>query len=248
MSVRRLEQGREVPPINSDFRRATPVDNFIFTALDVMASGIAHEIRNPLAVCSSAVQFLRDEDLEPELRRDCVEKAIAGIHKATETIENMLRFARLSVTENMTRTDPVALLNQALSVVSHQEHLNTLEVVTSYCPQPLAVLGVPSLLEQAFICILLKSIAAMPEGGVLKLSVTAQDRDVLVRISDSGIGIPADGIGKVFDPSYVYSAAGKDMGLGLSICYSIIQQHHGHIQVESEVGIGTCFSVHLPLA
>ena len=94
MSVRRLEQGREVPPINSDFRRATPVDNFIFTALDVMASGIAHEIRNPLAVCSSAVQFLRDEDLEPELRRDCVEKAIAGIHKATETIENMLRFAR----------------------------------------------------------------------------------------------------------------------------------------------------------
>jgi signal transduction histidine kinase len=248
MSVRRLEQGREVPPINSDFRRATPVDNFIFTALDVMASGIAHEIRNPLAVCSSAVQFLRDEDLEPELRRDCVEKAIAGIHKATETIENMLRFARLSVTENMTRTDPVALLNQALSVVSHQEHLNTLEVVTSYCPQPLAVLGVPSLLEQAFICILLKSIAAMPEGGVLKLSVTAQDRDVLVRISDSGIGIPADGICKVFDPSYVYSAAGKDMGLGLSICYSIIQQHHGHIQVESEVGIGTCFSVHLPLA
>lgn len=83
---------------------------------------------------------------------------------------------------------------------------------------------------------------------MLKLSVTAQDRDVLVRISDSGIGIPADGIGKVFDPSYVYSAAGKDMGLGLSICYSIIQQHHGHIQVESEVGIGTCFSVHLPLA
>ena len=247
MNVRRLEQVREVPPINSDFRRATPVDHFMFTALDVMASGIAHEIRNPLAVCSSAIQFLRDEDLEPELRRDCVEKAIAGIHRATEAIENMLRFVRLSVAENMTRADPVALLNQALSVVSQQEHLNTLEVLTAYCPQPLAVLGVPSLLEQAFICILLKSIATMPERGILKLSVTAQDREVLVRIRDSGIGIPADEIGKVFDPFYSYSPAGKGMGLGLSICHSIIQQHQGRIQVESEVGVGTCFSVHLPL-
>lgn len=248
MSVRHLEQVREIPPSKSAFRRATPVDHFIFTALDVMASGIAHEISNPLAVCSSAVQFLRNEDLEPELRRDCIEKAIAGIHKATETIENMLRFARLSVAEKMTRADPVTLLNQALSVVSHQEHLSTLEVVTSYCPQPLAVLGVPALLEQAFICILLKSIAATPERGVLKLSVTAQDREVLVRIRDNGIGIPAAEIGKVFDPFYTYSPSGKDMGLGLSICHSIIQHHHGHIQVESEVGIGTCFSVHLPLA
>ena len=217
-------------------------------ALGVMAGGIAHEIRNPLAVCSSAAQFLRDEDLEPEMRRDCVEKTIAGVHKASEIIENLLRFARSSASEKMIRTDLVVLLNQALSVVSHQALLNKLEVTSSFCAQELAVSGVPSLLEQAFINILLNAIAAMPDGGVLSLRVETQDAEVLVLISDTGVGIPAAEIGMIFDPFYTRSPVGKGTGLGLSICYSIIQQHHGRIEVESDVGIGTCFRVHLPVA
>jgi PAS domain S-box-containing protein len=217
-------------------------------ALGVMAGGIAHEIRNPLAVCSSAAQFLRDEELEPELRRDCVEKTISSVHKASEIIENLLRFARSSVSEKMMRTDPKIMLNQALSVVSHQAHLNQLEVVTTLCPQQLAVYGVPSLLEQAFINILLNSIAAMPSGGVLSLSVEVQGSEVLVWIKDTGVGIPAGEISKIFDPFYTRSPVGKGTGLGLSICYSIIQQHNGHIEVESEEGVGTSFCVHLPLA
>ena len=217
-------------------------------ALGVMAGGIAHEIRNPLAVCSSAAQFLRDEDLDPELHRECVEKTIAGIHKASEIIENLLRFARSSAAEKMTRIDPTALLTQALSVVSHQAHLNQLEIETEFCPQTLAVRGVPSLLEQAFINILLNAIAAMPNGGLLSLSLDGDGEDVLVRIADTGVGIDPADIGKIFDPFYTRSPVGKGTGLGLSICYTIIQQHHGRIEVESEPGIGTCFCVHLPLA
>jgi signal transduction histidine kinase len=148
----------------------------------------------------------------------------------------------------MTRADPVVLLNQALSVVSHQAHLNKLDVETAFCPDPLSVRGVPSLLEQAFINILLNAIAAMPNGGMLSLAVDCQGPEVLVRIADTGVGIPAADIGKVFDPFYTRSPVGKGTGLGLSICYSIIQQHHGRIEVESQVGIGTCFCVHLPLA
>jgi signal transduction histidine kinase len=217
-------------------------------ALGVMAGGIAHEIRNPLAVCSSAAQFMLDDDLDAGLRRECVEKIIAGIHKASEIIENLLRFARSSAAEKMTRIDPAALLNQALSVVSHQALLNQLDIETQFCPQPLSVRGVPSLLEQAFINILLNAIAAMPNGGQLTLALDVEGEEVLVRIVDTGVGIDPADIGKVFDPFYTRSPVGKGTGLGLSICYSIIQQHHGRIEVESEPGIGTSFCVHLPLA
>ncbi|WP_236848873.1 PAS domain-containing protein [Candidatus Thiodictyon syntrophicum] len=217
-------------------------------ALGVMAGGIAHEIRNPLAVCSSAAQFLLDEDLAPDLRRECVQKTIAGVHKASEIIENLLRFARPAGGDKMTRVDPLALLTQALSVVNHQAHLNQLDVETQFCEQPLWVRGVPSLLEQAFINILLNAIASMPNGGLLTLTLDRDGDEVLVHVIDTGVGIDAADIGKIFDPFYTRSPVGKGTGLGLSICYSIIQQHHGRIEVESAPGIGTCFVVHLPLA
>ncbi|HYN79694.1 MAG TPA: PAS domain-containing protein [Lamprocystis sp. (in: g-proteobacteria)] len=216
-------------------------------ALGVMAGGIAHEIRNPLAVCSSAAQFLLGDDLDSALRRECAEKVIAGIHKASAIIENLLRFARSSAAEKMTRIDPAALLTQALSVVSHQALLNQLEIETWFCGEPLSVRGVPSLLEQAFINILLNAIAAMPNGGLLTLGLDCEGEEVLVRIVDTGVGIDPADIGKVFDPFYTRSPVGKGTGLGLSICYSIIQQHHGHIDVTSEPGIGTAFRVHLPV-
>ena len=219
-------------------------------ALGVMAGGIAHEIRNPLAVCSSAAQFLLDEDLAPELRRECVQKTIAGVHKASEIIENLLRFARPAGGDKMTRVDPAVLLNQALSVVNHQAILNQLEVETQFCEEHLWVRGVPSLLEQAFINILLNAIAAMPNGGLLTLSLDCDNEhgEVLIHVIDTGVGIDHADIGKIFDPFYTRSPVGKGTGLGLSICYSIIQQHLGRIEVDSTPGIGTCFIVHLPLA
>lgn len=223
-------------------------------ALGVMAGGIAHEIRNPLAVCSSSAQFLleafeeADADApDAQLRRDCLSRIIAGIHKASEIIENLLRFARTSANEKMTLVDLGALLGQALSVVDHQAHLNRLEVVTAFCPEPILVRGVPSLLETACINMMLNSIAAMPDGGKLTVALNVEDAQAVIRIIDTGVGIEAHDVGRVFDPFYTKSPVGKGTGLGLSICYSIIQQHQGSIEVESEPGIGTCFCVHLPL-
>ena len=217
-------------------------------ALGVMAGGIAHEIRNPLAVCSSAAQFLRDDDLVAGMRSECVEKIISGIHKASEIIENLLRFARSSPAEKMTAIDPADLVTRALSVVNHLAHLNQLDVETRYCPHPLSVRGVPSLLEQAFINILLNAIAAMPNGGRLVVALECGNQEALVRIIDTGVGIDPADLSKIFDPFYTRAPVGKGTGLGLSICYSIIRQHHGRIEVESEAGVGTRFCIHLPLA
>nr|WP_300988802.1 ATP-binding protein [Thiocapsa sp.] len=217
-------------------------------ALGVMAGGIAHEIRNPLAVCSSAAQFLLDDSLEPELQRECVEKTIAGVGKASEIIENLLRFARPCAVEKMTLVEPLALLKQALSVVSHQAQIARIEVEMQVGDRPLRARGVPSLLEQAFINLLLNAMAAMPAGGRLTIAVDQDGDEVSVQISDTGVGIHAADLLRIFDPFYTRSPIGQGTGLGLSICYSIIEQHRGRIDVQSEVGVGTCFHVRLPLA
>ncbi|NCC39104.1 MAG: PAS domain-containing sensor histidine kinase [Gammaproteobacteria bacterium] len=217
-------------------------------ALGVMAGGIAHEIRNPLAVASSAAQFLLEESLEPELRDECARKTIAGIHKASQIIENLLRFARPEAAEKMTRIDPVAVLHQAVSMVEHQASLNRIEIQTRFFEHPYWVRGVASLLEQAFINILLNAIAAMPGGGLLAVATEIAGDQLVVRVRDTGIGIDSADLGRIFDPFYTCSPVARGTGLGLSICYSIIRQHQGRIEVESQAGLGTCFHVSLPLA
>jgi signal transduction histidine kinase len=152
-------------------------------ALGVMAGGIAHEIRNPLAVCSSAAQFLLDESLEPELQRECVAKTIAGVSKASEIIENLLRFARPCAVEKMTLVEPVPLLEQALSVISHQAQIARIEVEMQVGDGPFWVRGVPSLLEQAFLNLFLNAIAAMPTGGRLFIEVDQEGSESTRRTS-----------------------------------------------------------------
>jgi len=82
----------------------------------------------------------------------------------------------------------------------------------------------------------------------LHIRITSDEEAGTLTISDTGIGIEPGDLGRIFDPFYTTSPVGKGTGLGLSICYSIVQQHHGYIDVQSEPGIGTCFTVHLPAA
>ncbi|QVL47613.1 MAG: PAS domain-containing sensor histidine kinase [Thiocapsa sp.] len=150
--------------------------------------------------------------------------------------------------EKMTLVEPLALLKQALSVVSHQAQIARIEVEMQVGDRPLWARGVPSLLEQAFINLFLNAIAAMPAGGRLTIEVDQKGDEVSVQISDTGVGIHAADLLRIFDPFYTRSPIGQGTGLGLSICYSIIEQHRGRIDVQSEIGVGTCFHVRLPLA
>ena len=95
--------------------------------------------------------------------------------------------------------------------------------------------------------IFLNAINAMPSGGVLSITVNMVEDRVIVRISDTGVGIPAGDLDKIFDPFHTSSPVGQGTGLGLSICYSIIRQHLGSIQAESRYGQGASIIVTLPL-
>lgn len=216
-------------------------------ALGVMAGGIAHEIRNPLAVCSSAAQFLMEDDMEPAFRQECAEKIYKGIRKASEIIENLLRFARPSEKADVELVDLVTMLRETLALVANQARIQKVATKTSFPQGPVLVSGVKSLLQQVFMNLFLNAINAMPSGGVLNISVESQEREVRVAVSDTGKGISSEDMDKIFDPFYTTSPVGQGTGLGLSVSYSIVKQHFGSIEIESREGKGSTFWVRLPV-
>jgi PAS domain S-box-containing protein len=216
-------------------------------ALGVMAGGIAHEVRNPLAVCASAAQFLQEEGTPPEMLRECASKIHAGIQRASMIIENLLRFARPSVKAEMTKIDLASVLRETLSLVANEAKLQKIELRPQIPEEPVWISGIEGLLQQAFVNLFLNAINAMPEGGVLSLEVGRDENEVWVPIADTGAGISPEDQDKIFDPFYTTAPVGKGSGLGLSICYSIIKQHFGAIEVNSTPGRGSVFIVRFPI-
>jgi PAS domain S-box-containing protein len=215
-------------------------------ALGVMARGIAHEIRTPLAISSSAAQFLTEDELTPEFRRECAEKVHIGIHKASTIIENLLRFAHPSADKSKTPLDLMRVVKEALILVDNQTKVQNIEIRTHFPPGPCQVLGVHSLLEQVFINLLLNAMNAMPNGGTVDIFAEQAASQVLLRITDTGAGISQEDLDKIFDPFFTRAPLGKGTGLGLSICSAIVDQHGGSIGVESQSGKGSTFTVKLP--
>ncbi len=216
-------------------------------ALGVMAGGIAHEVRNPLAICSSAAQFLMDDEIDPAFSRECAGKIHKGIQGASVIIEKLLKFARPSVQTDIERVNLSLLLKETLDLVANQAKIQKIELTIQFPKVPVFVSGEASLLQQMFMNLFLNAIKAMPDGGILGLSMERRADEVVVRVVDTGQGITPTEIGKIFDPFYTTSPVGKGTGLGLSICYSIVKQHFGSIEVESIEGKGTTFTVRLPV-
>ena len=215
-------------------------------ALGVMAGGIAHEIRNPLAICSSSAQFLLEEESTPEFRRECAEKIHQGLQRASSIIENLLRYSHPSANLQTTLINFLSLIRETHDLVRYHAKVKKIVIKTSFPQKNVMVDGVATLLQQAFINLFLNAINAMPNGGELKIDVKMDQSHVRVQITDNGCGISPLDIGKIFDPFYTTSVVGEGTGLGLSICHSIVKQHKGSIEVESVESQGSVFTVKIP--
>ncbi len=216
-------------------------------ALGVMAGGIAHEIRNPLASCSSAAQFLADEKvISPEFLRECAETIRRGVRRASTIIENLLRYAHPDTPIHPSPVNLVDLITETLALVAAHARLNQVETGTSFASAPAMVQGVGTLLQQVFMNLFLNAIQAMPTGGRLQVVLDMEDGGLRVRVIDSGCGIRKENIQKVFDPFYTTSTAKDGTGLGLAICYTVMKQHGGSIAIESNVGSGCTVTVRFP--
>jgi PAS domain S-box-containing protein len=216
-------------------------------ALGVMAGGIAHEIRNPLAICSSAAQFLLDNDISLDFRKECAEKIYVGIQRVSTIIENMLKFSRPPIESDIERMNFINLIREAVALISNQAGIQKIKLKLHLPEEPVFIRGSAGLLQQVFINFFLNSFKAMPDGGTLSISVKDTKTKVMIRVADTGHGILPENQNNVFDPFYTTSPVGKGTGLGLSICYAIIEHHSGTIEIDSAERKGTAFTITLPI-
>ncbi len=217
-------------------------------ALGMVIGGIAHEIRNPLGVSSAAAQLLRRGITSPALLEECVAKVIGGIDRASVIVESLLRFARPGPIKETTRVNMVDVAKNALMFASGEAAART---NVEWDPPPPAngiyAEGVQNLLELVVINLLLNAFQAMPDGGQLTIGIRRVAREVVLEIGDTGQGIPESHLTKIFDPFFTMRGGSRRSGLGLSVSHSIVRQHGGSVSVRTAAGVGTTFTVRLPV-
>lgn len=216
------------------------------TSLGVMAGGIAHEIRNPLGICSAAAQLMLEVPDDRDLQHECAQRIHENIKRAALVIDNLLKFARPTEEQYL----PVELnhiIDESLALIFNQARNQHIRIHYTPNLQIPSVMANSSLLQQVFTNLLLNACHAMSEGGDLEVKGMASGDWVSIQFSDTGHGIKREDISKIFDPFFTTRPVGQGTGLGLPISYSIIQQHGGRIDVESAPGKGSTFTVYLPI-
>jgi len=211
--------------------------------LGQLAGGIGHELRNPLGAIKNAAYFLNMvlEDPEPEVKEslEILEKEVAT---SEMIIGSLLDFARPKPPMRR-KVDINEVVRESLSRVTAPESVEVTSQLDGVLP---VILADPVLLGQVFRNLILNAIQAMPEGGQLTVkSELAGPKWVAVSFADTGVGIPEENLGKLFEPLFTTKA--KGIGLGLAISKAFVEAHGGTIEVQSKVGKGCTFSVRLPI-
>ncbi len=217
-------------------------------ALAHMAGGIAHEIRNPLAISSSAAQLLQNARLAPHLIEECVGKVLSGINRASLIIENLLVFAKPMTDYTLTQVNLVEVIAATVKGLTLRAFNQNISIVQELSPKCLFLRGNSELLHRAFLNLFLNGFGAMPLGGPLVVSTDGNGLEAKVRVKDSGKGMSKEQCARAFDPFFNDYPATGGIGLGLSVAYSIVRHHGGTIQVDSELEKGSTFVVTLPLS
>jgi signal transduction histidine kinase len=220
-------------------------------ALGEMASGVAHDFNNVLAVILGRVELALEDVTDDRLKKDLkiIEQTALD---ASGMVRRLQEFSRVRVGHALEPVDLEQLVQHALQMVeSRQVQLKEAESVNIEIATELSemgsVLGDAAELKQALVNIIFNSIDAMPEGGKIDVMSKQENGSVMLSVRDTGEGIPDEIKGKIFDPFFTTKGT-KGLGLGLSVTYGIINRHGGKIDFESTVGEGTAFIIQLPLA
>ena len=214
--------------------------------LGMLAAGIAHEIGNPLSSMSAILQVMEMKHPSPELL-DRIRALHSHVERIGSIVQDVTGFARPSAGRR-SPADVGSLLAKALQIFRFHSKAKQIKVETSVCPGVVSVEVIEDQIVQVLLNLLLNAADASGGVGVVTVAVKAHDRQAILSVSDAGVGITEDGKRRLFTPFYTTKEQGKGVGLGLFISESIARGHGGHIDVVSEPGKGSVFTLLLPLA
>ncbi len=218
-----------------------------------LASGIAHEIRNPLTGIQGAIQILAEGFPKEDGRKQVTDEIQKQIYRLERLVKDLLNYAK-PVPANYVPTDMNQMIDTVLSFfLIQQSHSENLKIEKRFSPHLPRVLLDSNSMEQAFLNIILNAQKAMPRGGTLTVLTRPADRkeekteikEIQIVFEDTGGGISKSNLSKIFNP--FFSTRSDGTGLGLSITKNIVEQHRGTIEVESQIQVGTKFTITLPV-
>ncbi len=209
-----------------------------------VAAGVAHELNNPLSTILGFVQSLIRHPGAPDLV-EALRTVEREVLRCGELVQDMLAFTRKPA-DTMSLEKLPKLIDAVLRLVGARAKSSHVALKCSYGENipPVRVSG--NQIQQVVINLCTNALDAMPKGGTLSVESRWAGNDVVLRVSDTGVGMSPEQLGRIFNPFFTTKEIGKGTGLGLSIVREIIANHKGRIEVQSEVGRGTTFQVFLP--
>jgi two-component system, sporulation sensor kinase E len=213
-------------------------------SVGTLVAGLAHEIGTPMGVIQGHAKML-ERHLSDDRARWRLSTIQEQVSRISRIIQSLLNMARPKATERL----PVALeplLETTLSFLSEKFARREVEIVRDF-QSVSSILGDPERLQQLLLNLFLNAVDAMPDGGELRIRLAPDGHaGIHLTVADTGCGIPKENLAQIFEPFYTSKEAGTGNGLGLMVASRIVNDHGGSMDVESRVGEGTQFLIHLP--
>ncbi len=219
------------------------------SSIGLLAAGVAHEVNTPLTGVSSYTQMLLGMLPETDPKHALLQKVRRQADRASDIVNNLLNFSRTGGASEFTEIDVHRVLDDTLQLLEPQLRHSQIETVRAYETGLPKAFGNAGKLQQVFTNLLLNARDAIVDGGRISLSTASSEDDSLtIEVTDTGLGIAPENVAKIYDPFFTTKGVGRGTGLGLAVSYGIVQEHSGHITVESTPGRGTTFRITLPTA
>lgn len=230
-----------------DFARRQVMESERLAVVGQLAADVAHELNNPMQGIVTYSHLLLERLPTDDPKRTSVEKIVTQASRCATIVRALLDFSRPKKPEKKL-VNLCAIIEECFSLVEDRALFHNIEVVRDYADRIPEVVVDPAQIQQVFMNLIMNAAEAMNGAG--RLSVTtrgeATRRSVQVIFRDTGHGISEENMSRIFDPFFTTKEVGHGTGLGLAISFGIVKEHGGTIMVESQVGVGTAFTIELP--
>ena len=218
-----------------------------------LAAGVAHEINNPIGIILNRIECLemeaKESGLSPEVMND-LKVISAHAKRVSKIVGGLLAFSRETARDSgLEQINVNNVLEKAVILFDRLALQKGVQIEKRFSPNLSPIMGDGQKLEQAMVNLIDNALDASTRGGRIIIESKKKFRNdyfIQIAVSDTGCGIPKENLGKIFDPFFTTKEVGKGTGLGLAVCYGIIKDHHGKIELKSEAGRGAAFTITIP--
>ena len=214
-------------------------------AMGRLTSQVAHELNNPIYGIMNTLELLKTEIPPDSKRRRILDMSLSEAQRLSEMLRSMLSFSKPQEEERR-KIDVNRLIENILLFLEKQLRESNIKIKTKLNQKVPDITASPNQIRQVILNIAANAKEAMPKGGTLTIETRLKNDQIVIKVKDTGIGIPREIRDKIFDAFFTTKQKVKGVGLGLSVCYGIIKDHGGDIRVKSKTGEGSTFSIILP--